>query len=44
MNFHDQLILTIIDKGLIALIIAVAGFWLNRYLESFKSLRALENE
>jgi hypothetical protein len=44
MTFRDQLVLSVVDKALIGLIIAFAGFWLNRYLEAFKSRRALENE
>src|SRR5216684_6891739 len=44
MNFHQQIVVTIIDKGLLALILAIAGFWLSKYLEAFKSRRALENE
>lgn len=44
LTFKQQLIMTILDKGLIALIVAVAGLWLNRYLEAFKNRQALENE
>jgi hypothetical protein len=44
MTFRQQLLLTIIDKALIGLLIAVAGFWLNRYLEAFKSRQSLQNE
>jgi hypothetical protein len=43
-GLKDSIILSIVDKGLLALVLAVAGFWLNRYLESFKSRRALEND
>lgn len=44
LSFHEQLIITLMDKALIGGIVAVAGFWANRYLESFKSRRELENE
>lgn len=44
MGLRDSIILSIVDKGLLALILAIAGFWLNRYLEAFKSKRALEND
>jgi hypothetical protein len=44
MTFRQQLLLTILDKDLIALILAIAGFWLNRYIEAFRSRQALENE
>jgi len=44
MTFKEQLIVTIVDKALIGIVVAIAGFWLNRYLESFKARRALENE
>jgi len=44
MRFHEQLIITIVDKGLLALLLAIAGFWLNRYLDLFRSRQALENE
>jgi hypothetical protein len=44
MTFPQQVLLTLLDKGLLALMLAVAGFWLNRYIEAFKSRQALENE
>jgi len=44
MTFHQQIILAVLDKGLIASLLAIAGFWLNRYIDAFKSRRALENE
>lgn len=44
LKFHQQLVLTVIDKLLIGLLIAIAGFWLNRYLETFKGQNALQNE
>jgi hypothetical protein len=37
LSFREQLILTIVDKGFFALILLVAGFWLNRILERYKS-------
>src|SRR6266478_1989725 len=44
LDFRHQLVLTIVDKALIGGLIAVVGFWLNRYLEAFKSRKELENE
>ena len=44
LSFKDQLILTITDKALIGGLVAIAGFWLNRYSEIFKSRQDLENE
>ena len=44
MTFPQQVLLTLLDKGLLALILAVAGFWLNRYVEAFKSRQAIEKE
>jgi hypothetical protein len=43
-TYHEQIVLTILDKALIGGILAIAGFWANRYLEAFKSRRELENE
>jgi hypothetical protein len=43
-TFEQELFLTVLDKGLIGILLAIAGFWLNRYLEAFKSRRALESE
>lgn len=44
MTFQQQLVLAVVDKLLIGAILALAGFWLNRYLEAFKIQRALQNE
>lgn len=44
LNFHDQLLLTLVDKTLIGGLIGLGGFWLNRYLEAFKSRQELEKE
>lgn len=39
-----DLIKIIIDKGLLSLIIIVAGYWLNKYLEIGKQTNALRNK
>jgi hypothetical protein len=44
LSYREQVLLTLLDKGLLALILIVAGFWLNWYLEKFKSRQQLENE
>jgi len=44
MNFREHIIVTLLDKALIRGLIAIAGFWLNRGIERYKSRRALENE
>ena len=44
MTFNEQLTITLIDKALIGALVLIAGFWLNRILERFKSDRARENE
>jgi hypothetical protein len=44
MSFEEQIIVTLLDKALIGGLIAIAGFWLNRGIELYKSRRALENE
>jgi hypothetical protein len=44
LSFGHQIVVTLLDKGLLALILAIAGYWLNRHIEAFKSRRALENE
>ena len=39
-SFHQQLLLTIVDKLIIAGALVLVGFWLNRRLEGFKSAEA----
>jgi len=36
LNFQEQLIITLIDKGLIGLLLVLTGYGLNRTLERFK--------
>jgi hypothetical protein len=43
MDFKHQLALTILDKGLLAIVVLTAGFWLNKVLEQVKSENALRN-
>jgi len=43
-DFYEKLIITIVDKGLLTLLIAIAAFSLNKILEKYKSKQALENE
>jgi hypothetical protein len=43
-NFNQELVKILLDKGLLALVLAVAGYWLNRMLEQSKARQALENE
>lgn len=44
MTFREQLILTLIDKLLIAAVIVLIGWGLNRILEKLRSELALKNE
>ncbi len=44
MTFHEQLMITILDKAIIGFFIVIVGFWLNTKLEKFKGDRALTNE
>jgi hypothetical protein len=37
MTFKEQLIITVVDKAAIGALLLIAGFWLNRVLERFKS-------
>jgi hypothetical protein len=37
MTFQEQLWLTTLDKGLLALIAGIVGFYLNRFLEKFRA-------
>lgn len=43
-EFWQQVLLTVIDKGLLALIVLVAGFYLNKVLEVFKGRLSREQE
>lgn len=43
-DFEQKLLLTVLDKLMIGLLLAVAGFWLNRCLETFKNQYALQTE
>jgi hypothetical protein len=36
-QLSDELIKTVVDKGLLAIVIALIGFWLNKRLEAFKA-------
>jgi flagellar biogenesis protein FliO len=40
LSFHQQLLLTLVDKLIIAGALVLVGFWLNRRLEGFKSTEA----
>ncbi len=44
MNLRDQLILTVVDKFFIAIILLVAGYFLNQFLERFKTREAVRVE
>jgi hypothetical protein len=44
MTFREELIITLIDKGLVGIALAGGGYLLSRALERFKGERALENE
>lgn len=45
MTFNQQLEITLIDKAAIGALLLIAGYWLNRVLERFKSdLRRVEDE
>ncbi|MES1982651.1 MAG: hypothetical protein V4443_09250 [Pseudomonadota bacterium] len=43
-GFWEKVWLTILDKGLLALIVLVAGFYLNKVLEAFKGKLTREQE
>lgn len=43
-NFWQKLVLTIVDKGLLALIVLGAGFHLNKFLEVFRARLSREQE
>lgn len=44
LNLQDTLINTIVDKGLLAFVVAAAGFWLNRILETHKAYEIRQTE
>lgn len=44
LSFHETLINTILDKGLLGLLIVAATFAANRILENYKSTKARDNE
>jgi hypothetical protein len=44
MTFQEQLAITVVDKLAIGGLLLLAGWWLNRLLETFRSRRSLENE
>ena len=44
MSFQEELIVTIVDKAAIGFLILIAGFFVNRALESFKSEKELKRE
>jgi hypothetical protein len=39
-DFADKFWLTIIDKGLLAIMLLIVGLWINRLLEAFKAQQA----
>ena len=41
LNFNQQLLLTIIDKGLIGIILLIIGFWIKTRIERLKGEEAL---
>jgi hypothetical protein len=42
MDFKHQLAITLLDKGLLALVVLFAGFWLNKAIEQIRSTNALK--
>lgn len=44
MSFREEVILALVDKGLLAILALLAGFWLNKALEKVKSGNALKAE
>ena len=36
-DFYEKLLITLVDKGALALLIIIVGFWINKRLEKFKS-------
>jgi hypothetical protein len=43
-DFYEKLLLTVLDKGLLALLLAIAVFFFNRLLEKYKSEQSMLNE
>src|SRR5688572_11160316 len=44
MTFDEQVIITLIDKGLLALLIVISTFCVNLILERYKSYKSRNNE
>ena len=44
MTLNDELIVIIVEKGLLALIIAITGYWISKYLEINKQRIILQNK
>lgn len=44
MTFDEKLVLTIVDKGLLAAFLAVFGLWLNARLEKYRSQLSFKQE
>lgn len=44
MSFKEQLVITIIDKLIIGIIIAIVAYWASRLLETYKARQALWTE
>ncbi len=43
-TFTEELIKIIVEKGLFALVLGVAGFWISKYLEIDKQKNLLNNK
>ena len=43
-DFYEKLLLTLFDKGAVALLIIIVGFWINKRLERFKGEQSRINE
>lgn len=44
LDFKQQVLQVLIENGLIALLLLIFGFWINKKLEKFKSEQSLEGE
>ena len=44
MTFKEQLVITILDKAVISIMLAIGAYLFNRSLERFKSEQSLSNE
>jgi hypothetical protein len=40
LELQDEIIKIVIDKGIFALLLVIAGFWINKKLEIFKNEQA----